>query len=448
MLNEATRKLGNPTITEPYLQIEGGVPLRGEVSLPGAKNSALPAIVAACLSDEEVTLLNVPLDLNDVKQLIQLLRTAGAQVRIEGDSLICRGDGWKGGTLDAQLAGKIRHSLLLIGASANWRAPLFLPLPGGCNIGNRKHDLHLLGLQKLGYEMQESDLGLHLMESGPDRESVIEFHYPTFGGTLNVLFASIRSESVVLLKNAAKNPEILDVIELLSGMGADIAWTDESTIRIRGVSKLHAAQHTVMSDRIIAATVISAVGVTKGEVIIRNSTTHILESEVKVWREAGLHIEELDNAIAVKWTGTLQGVDVVTEAYPGFHTDIQPLHTVLMTTAAGSATLKETILDGRFEYCNELNKMGANIRVVDGGFRCVNGAEGQIADIRGVESLYGTDVVATDIRGGAAVAVAALGAEGTTRITNLYQLERGYGNIVELFNSLGARMKRVEPAKH
>ncbi|CAM4280401.1 UDP-N-acetylglucosamine 1-carboxyvinyltransferase [Paenibacillus tarimensis] len=432
-------------ITEPYLQIEGGIPLQGEVELPGAKNSALPSIVAACLSDEEVALHNVPLELNDVKQLVRLLNEAGADVKVDGSKLLCSGKNWSGGTLNAELAGKIRHSLLLLGLSANWRSNLFLPLPGGCSIGNRKHDLHLQALQDLGYEMEESELGLHLKESNPKKEVEVSFHYPTFGGTLNVLFAAVRSDSTVTLRNAARNPEIIDVINLLTSMGADIKWVGPATLQITGVGKLNAASHTVMSDRIIASTVISAVGVTKGSVTIRNATVKVLESEVAVWREAGLQIEEVDNGIYVKWVKPLKAVSIVTEAYPGFHTDIQPLHTVLMATAEGASTLKETILDGRFAYCYELNKMGASITVADGGFTCVNGAEGQIAHITGVERLAGADVIATDIRGGAAVAVAALGAEGQTRIMNLYQLERGYGNFVELFSSLGAQITRVSP---
>lgn len=432
-----------PRLREPHLVIEGGRPLRGEVTLPGAKNAALPAIVAACLADEEVTLRHVPLGLNDVQKLIQLLQDSGAEVRQEGNELICRGAGWHGGTLNAELAGKIRHSLLLLGASANWRQGLFLPLPGGCSIGNRKHDLHLQALQQMGYRMEESELGLHLAASQPLTESVVDFSYPTFGGTLNVLFAAVKSQSVVTLKNAARNPEVLDVIELLSGMGADITWTEPGTLRIRGVERLHATEHTVMGDRIIAATIISAVGATRGSAIIRNASTRVLEAEAAVWRTAGLRIEELADGIRVAWERPLRPVDVVTEAYPGFHTDIQPLHTVLMMHATGTSELKDTILDGRFAYCEELNKLGADITVQDGGFTCVNGAPGQTAVISGTGQLYGTDVVATDIRGGAAVAVAAMAAEGTSRVTNLYQLERGYDSFRETFTALGASITRV-----
>ncbi|WP_010270034.1 UDP-N-acetylglucosamine 1-carboxyvinyltransferase [Paenibacillus senegalensis] len=433
------------TLNEPYLLIEGGTPIYGEVHLPGAKNSALPAIVAACLSEEEVTLHNVPLELNDVKQLIRLLTNSGAQVRTCGQSLICRGAEWTGGTLDAELAGKIRHSLLLLGAAAHWRSSLFLPLPGGCSIGNRKHDLHLAALQQIGFAIEESELGIHLRASEPRQEVTVKQSYPTFGGTLNVLFASVRSNAVVTLQNAARNPEVQDVIRLLMQMGARIEWLAPTVLRITGVERLHGAKHTVMSDRIIASTVISAVAATKGRATIHNATTKVLESEVAVWRQAGLTIEEGENRIRAEWTRQLHAVDVTTSAYPGFHTDIQPLHTVMMMNARGTCSLKETILDGRFAYCRELNKLGAHIEVRDGDFTCVNGAPGQMAIIHGVEQLTGHDLIATDIRGGAAVAVAALAARGVSRITNLYQLERGYGNFVELFRALGANIRKVTP---
>jgi len=430
-------------ITEPYLEIRGGIPLRGEVRLPGAKNAALPAIVAACLSSEDVVLRNVPTELNDVQLLIRMLRDAGADIRASGTTLRCNGSGFRGGALSAQLAGKIRHSLLLLGLAANWRAPLFLPLPGGCAIGSRKHDMHVEALRRMGFSLAESELGLHLAEGGPAQTAEIEFHYPTFGGTLNVLFAAVRSEATVVLRGAARNPEVIDVIRLLEAMGARIEWRDERTLAIRGAARLSGAEHTVMSDRIVAATVIAAVGVTKGDAVIGGADASLLEAEIAAWRRAGLGIEALEGGIRARWECPLRAVDVTTAAYPGFHTDIQPLHAVLMATAAGESVLKETILDGRFAYCAELNKMGARIRVEDGGFRCVNGAPGQVARIRGVERLRGGVVRATDIRGGAAVAVAALGALGVTRVTNLYQLERGYGNFVELFSALGADIARV-----
>lgn len=433
-------------ITEPHLEINGGNPLKGEVEITGAKNAALPAIVAACLSEEVVTLRNVPLELNDVKLIIKLLIDMGAYVSIDekNKTLSCSGANWKGGSLDPDIAGKIRHSLLLLGLSASWKTNLFLPMPGGCDLGNRKHDMHISALRSLGNKVVEEE-GL-LLESGNFNNNVtIDFYYPTFGGTLNAIFSSVRLDDCnITINNAARNPEVLDVINLLNQMGADIKWTDKSTLVIKGVKKLHGINFSVMPDRIVAATVIAAAVVTNGNVYLKNFNRDLLTSEIEVWEKAGISFVQDNNGLSIKRSRKgLIAVDIETKAYPGFHTDIQPLHTLMMSLAGGESKVKETILDGRFKYCDELVKMGADIKVEQGDFYCVNGAKGQIARIKGVEKLNSAEVKATDIRGGAAVAVAGLAAKGTTRITNLYQLERGYGNFVEVFTSLGADINRI-----
>jgi len=431
----------NQIASEPYLEIIGGNPLHGEVSLPGAKNSALPALVAACLSDEEVTLHNVPLELNDVKLLIELLKSVGASIHLQDGAVVCSGQGITGGVLDSEKAGKIRHSLLIMGCSANWGVPLFLPLPGGCGIGNRKHDFHVHAFRDMGLDVYESELGIHLKEGKLRGDVVLEFPYPSFGATLNVLFASVRARgSRVVLKNAAINPEVQDVIDLLGKMGGQIRWIDNRTVEIIGVDRLHGTTHAVMPDRIVAATCIAAVGAARGQIAILNGPYQVLTTEIDAWRKAGLTIEPSASGIEVKCDRRPIAVDIVTEAYPGFHTDIQPLHTVLMTFAEGTSVVKETILDNRFAYCHELNRMGASIKVVPGDFTCVNGKPGQVAIVEGTERLYGADLKATDIRGGAATVVAALGADGMSRIMNLYQLERGYGNITGIFQALGANI--------
>lgn len=433
--------------SRPYLEIEGGKKLNGEVEISGAKNAALPAIVAACLSDEVVTLKNVPLELNDVKLIIKLLESMGANITIDWKNKIlsCSGKDWKGGSLSSDLAGKIRHSLLLLGLAANWKTKLFLPMPGGCDLGNRKHDMHVSALNSLGNTVIE-DEGLQIEPGNPDDKITINFYYPTFGGTLNAIFASVRLiGSEIIIKNAARNPEVIDIINLLRKMGADIRWQDEGTLLINGVANLRGVNHSIMPDRIIAATVIAATAVTDGNVTLKSFDSDLLASEIKVWKKAGLLFEKEDKDLNIKRDGKrLSATSIETKAFPGFHTDIQPLHTLMMTLANGESKVKETILDGRFRYCNELVKMGADIIVNEGDFYCVNGAKGQIATIRGVDKLYSAEVKATDIRGGAAVAVAGLVAEGITKVTNIYQLERGYGNFVEVFNSLGASIKRIE----
>ena len=435
-------------LSDPFLTVQGGTALSGETLVPGAKNAALPAIVAACLSEQPTVLHNVPTGLNDVELLISLLRSLNVEIEEpEPGTLICSGRNWQNSALNGNQVGRLRHSLLLLGAAAHRHTRLLLPLPGGCKLGSRRHDLHLLALRSLGFSVAETQAGIELGSQNLTRDEQgkdtrISFHYPTFGGTLNVLFAASGCEGTTYLENAAVNPEVLDVIALLSSMGADITWVGEATLRIRG-AKLHGTEHTVMSDRIITSTLVAATAVTKGHTFIKGATTEVLKAEAAAWRSAGLVLEEASDGVEVRALEPLQAVSIRTKAYPGFHTDIQPLHAAMMLQAEGEALIEETILDGRFRYAQELKKLGASLDIEDADFLCVNGAPGQRLRIRGVKKLHGAQVQATDIRGGAAVVVAALAAEGTTRVTNLYQLERGYTDIGALLSPLGAQVERV-----
>lgn len=432
---------------EAWLEVRGGAALRGEVRLPGAKNAALPALVAACLTDGVTVLHNVPTKLNDVRLLIELLQTLGAEVReVEPQTLVCSGRGWREATLAGDKVGSLRHSLLLLGGAAHRNLRLTLPLPGGCKLGERKHDLHVTALAALGFAVTDDPDALGVAPLSAPSDARVTFGYPSFGATLNTLFAATGLNAVTVIENAARNPEVLDVIALLGKMGAQISWLGDTTLRVVGGQPLHGAEHQVMSDRIVASTLIAATAVTQGETLIRNATLGVLAAESQVWREAGLELADQDDGIWVRATERLRGVPITTRAYPGFHTDIQPLHAVMMTLARGHSSVTETILDGRFRYAAELRKMGAAVAVVPGDFHCVNGAPGQLLEIDGVNALRGAEVVATDIRGGAAVAVAALAAEGVTRISNLYQLERGYSDFAGLLTPLGADLRRVTAA--
>lgn len=435
------------TIIEPVLKIEGGIPLSGTVKIEGAKNATLPALVAACLSAETVELTNVPLELNDVKRMLELMNSMDVGITIDktNKSIKLNGGEWTGGELDGEIAGSIRHSLLLLGLSVAWKKDLSIPIPGGCKLGTRKHDMHIDALKELGSQVTEIN-GIELEYQDSDQEVDIEFYYPTFGGTLNAIFASVKKEGTTIrIHNAAKNPEVIDVINMLTKMGANISWESKKILLIEGVAELTGITHSIMPDRIVGATIIAATGATKGKTTIKNFSEDLLTNEIITWRRAGLKIEQNDQDLLIDGRQTdILPVDIETKAYPGFHTDIQPLHGLLMTLAKGQSEIKETILDGRFRYFEELEKFGANTEVVNGDFKCVNGAQGQIAKIRGVERLTGAEVLATDIRGGAAVAIAGMVAEGTTIVKNLYQLERGYGNFVEMFSSLGANITRME----
>ena len=444
-------------ITEPYqepylelyLEIHGGRALAGEVTLLGAKNAALPALVAACLSDEETILYDVPTELNDVRLLAELLRSLGAEVREAGPhTLRCSGRGWRAATLDGDKAGNLRHSLLLLGGAAHRRLPLTLPLPGGCKLGERKHNFHVAALTALGFAVTDDPEGLGVAPGGTAggtsrADARVSFSYPSFGATLNALFAATGLPAVTLIENAARNPEVEDVTMLLNKMGAQITWVDARTLRVVGGTPLRAAEHRVMGDRIVASTLIAATAVTRGETLVRNASLQVLRAEAEVWRGAGLELSDDEGGVRVRAKGRLGATTVTTRAYPGFHTDIQPLHAAMMVLAAGRSEVRETILDGRFRYAAELAKFGAAVAVLPGDFRCVNGEPGQVLQLDGVAALHGAEVRATDIRGGAAVVIAALAAEGVSKITNLYQLERGYSDLAGLLTPLGGAVRRL-----
>ena len=240
-----------------------------------------------------------------------------------------------------------------------------------------------------------------------------------------------------------EDSEVQDVIDLLNQSGAQITWENDQTLHIKGVKYLSGITKAVISDRIVAATVIAATAITKGHVIIKNFDKKLLASEVDVWEKSGLNINQIYNDLEIKYKEQLVATEIETSPYPGFHTDIQPLHVAMMMFANNNSIVKETILDGRFRYCTELLKMGAKIEIIEGDFKCVNGAQGQIAYIEGNTKLHGTRVFATDIRGSASVAISAMAAQGITYIYNIYQLERGYHNFVDLFNSLGVNISKV-----
>lgn len=431
-----------------YLEVEGGRRLAGTVTIPGAKNAALPALVAASLSEEPSRIHNVPTGLTDVRVLTELLRSIGSTIEEEGEATLrCSGGGWSGPReVSPGATARLRASLYLLGAAAYWRAPMSLPMAGGCTLGHRRHDLHVLGLRELGFSVVEDGGGLRIEPGPAPAEARIDFAYPTFGGTLNVVFGALGIDGTTWIRNPARNPEVLDVFALLAGMGADLRWVAPDVLRVRGGRRLRGTEHRIMADRIVSATVLAATGVTRGATFLRHATTRVLEAEVAAWRAAGLRVEEAADGVEVHSVGRMTAHSIETGAYPGFHTDVQPLHAVMMVLATGRCVIRETILDGRFRYAAELRKLGGRIRVDDGDFLCVNGARGQVAEIEGVEGLRGADVEATDIRGGAAITIATLAAEGVSRVHHVHTLDRGYGDIAGLLSEIGARIHKRDPA--
>lgn len=428
------------------IKVHGQTKINGICQLNGSKNATLPLIVAACLTDDESRLENVPTKLSDVKNLVKILTESGADIRYENDnSLLINGLNWKGGEQDFSLTKTIRHSLLLIGLAAANSKNLTLGQAGGCKIGTRKHDFHISALKKLGYDIDETEKGIVLSNKTPEIKSRnITFHYPTFGGTLNAIFASVKlKDSKTLIKNAAVNPEIMETINFLNNCGAKIEVREEQEILIEGVSILKGSQQKISGDRILAATLITAAAITKGSLEIKDFNLNFIPRETFIWRSIGLNIKQMGNNVKINYSNNLEPLEITTGPYPGFHTDIQPFHVVMMSLISrknSTSIVNEKILDNRFAFCMELNKMGAEIEVKNGDFICVNGKQGQIAKVKQVDSLIGTNVRAHDIRGGAALVVAALTAKGVTTIDNIEQIQRGYVDLVSTLNSIGGNL--------
>jgi len=429
-------------------RVVGRTPLSGEIEVVGAKNASLPGLVAAALAGETVLLSNFPNVLSDVQILSKLLISCGTDVRDQGGR-ISVSPGQRAREVGAnQLseASKLRHSLLLLGYAAFHGIRIQLPASGGCAIGSRKIDLHLDVLRSLGCHVE--DIG-HAIEVDPSKGLVganIQFHYPSFGATLNFMFAAVRADGTSILRNAATNPEVLWVSSLLNAMGAKIEWDATRTLRVHGSSatELSGVNMPVMGDRIVGATCIAAVGCAGGSIKIVGVEPKTLSRELEVWRDAGLSWQVLPcGALAVKKRRRLSASSVTTVAYPGFHTDNQPAHAAMMTLAEGTSYVRETILDGRFAYAGELAKLGADVSVEPGGFVCANDRPGEVLTIRGVQKLVGSEVHAPDLRGGAALVLAGLAANGVTCVRDPDGfIDRGYSHLEAILAAVGADVVR------
>ncbi|MFO7858394.1 MAG: UDP-N-acetylglucosamine 1-carboxyvinyltransferase [Ectothiorhodospiraceae bacterium] len=422
-------------------EIEGGQPLYGEVTLAGAKNAALPMLFAGCLSDDETVLEGVPTGLGDVIETVAMLRQLGAFIATEGDTVrIRRGDFPNG--LSAGPYSKTRCSLLLLGLGAALGETVRIAYPGGCEIGKRNHDIHLDGLRALGAKVREEEREIEL-SGGLCRGAEIELRYPSSTGTINLVLAAVLADGDTLIRNPSLKPEVRDVLTMLGEMGAEVA-TGRNEIMVSGVRQLHGARYRVMSDRLVAATVIAGVAMTRGQAMIGGASLAPISVEARAWRNAGMMLQETVGGVLAQMVERPAPISIQTGPYPMFHSDIQPLHGAMMTLAGGKSRIVETVFDSRFGYLDELHKMGAGAKVRDGGFVCANGQPGQIAEIRGVRILKGANVTAPDIRGGAALVVGGLAADGITIVGNVGQIDRGYERIEELMALLGGRIRRRE----
>ncbi len=410
------------------LIIEGGVPLTGVVAISGSKNAALPILMGSILLDEPVTFTNVP-DLRDIRTTAKLLEVLGCPTEFsDGVATVVPAQLKPEAPYD--LVKTMRASVLVLGPLLARLGEARVAMPGGCAIGARPVDLHLSALEKMGvvFELEE---GYILGRSRALHGAHIHFDFPTVGGTENLLMAATLAEGETVLENAAREPEVVDLARFLIACGAKIEGHGTSVIKIRGVPRLGGCTYRIMPDRIEAGTFLAAAGITDGELLITGCSMEDLEAIVVKMHEMGMHIEPTSEGILARRDTILRGVDVTTQPYPGFPTDMQAQIMALMCLSEGSGVINETIFENRFMHVQELVRMGADIRLA-----------GHTAVVRGVKKLTGAPVMASDLRASASLVLAGLAAKGITVVQRIYHLDRGYERIEAKLSAVGACIRR------
>jgi len=414
--------------------VTGNGPLKGAIPIAGAKNACLTLMPATLLSDEPLTLTNAP-RLSDIKTMTQLLQSLGAEVTSlqGGQVLALSSHDLTNLTADYDIVRKMRASNLVLGPLLARAGRAVVSLPGGCAIGARPMDLHIAGLEALGAEIELKDGYLHANAPRGLKGAVIEQRFASVGATENIVMAATLAKGTTVLKNAAREPEIVDLVACLRAMGARIEGEGTGTITVEGVDRLHGATHKVVSDRIELGTYMIAPAIAGGEVELIGGRRALLASFCDKLEAAGVHIEDTKDGLKVSHaTGRVRAVDVTTEVFPGFPTDLQAQMMALLCTAHGTSVLEETIFENRFMHAPELMRMGAKIDV-----------HGGHATVTGVERLKGAPVMATDLRASVSLILAGLAAEGETLVRRVYHLDRGYERVEEKLSAIGAKIQRV-----
>jgi len=411
--------------------IKGGNPLVGEVEIGGAKNAALPILAASVMTDETVYIDNMP-DVRDINVLLKAMQNVGVMVDRTGrhsvtinagqiNSLVVEDDNIK----------KIRASYYLLGAMLGKYKHAEVALPGGCDIGSRAIDQHIKGFRALGAEVK-IEYGLIKTHAEKLVGSHIYMDCVSVGATINVMMAATMAEGLTIIENAAKEPHVVDLANFLNSMGANIKGAGTDVIRIKGVSRLHGAEYTIIPDQIEAGTFMFAAAVTKGDITVKNVIPKHLESITAKLIEIGCEVEESDDCMRVVASKPLKFTHVKTLPYPGFPTDMQPQIAVALGLARGTSIVTDTIFENRFKYVEELIRMGANIKV-----------EGTTAIITGVPQYTGASLYSPDLRAGAALVMAALSAEGVSTVDNIHYIARGYEDFHLKLQSLGAQIELI-----
>jgi UDP-N-acetylglucosamine 1-carboxyvinyltransferase len=412
--------------------IKGGARLRGEIPTGGSKNAALPALAAALLTEEPVTLRRIP-RVRDIRTMQRLLVDIGSQAEVEGGTVRLHTPRIISAEAPYELVKTMRASSLVLGPLVARTGRARVSLPGGCAIGARPINLHLAGLEQLGARIEQSHGYIEAEAAEGLRGAAIHFDRITVTGTEDLIMAAVLARGESTLRNAAREPEVSDLCALLVKMGARIEGAGTSTISIQGVEKLHGADHTIISDRIEAGTFLIAGAITGGDLQVTECVPEHLAALVAKLQEGGAEIAQPDaTTLHVRGPKRLRSVDMTTEEYPGFATDLQAQYMALMTQAQGIAIVVETIFENRFMHAQELARMGANIRL-----------EGRQAIVAGPSELTGAGVIASDLRASASLVLAALAARGETVIDRVYHIDRGYEHIEEKLRGVGAQIRRI-----
>jgi len=413
--------------------VKGGAELKGTIPIAGAKNTCLKLMCAALLTDEPLTLTNVP-RLSDVKTLTSLLESLGTEVAAVqgGQSLMLSANEMTSKKAEYDIVRKLRASFNVLGPMMGRMGEAIVSLPGGCAIGARKVDLHLTSLEKMGATIDLDDGYVHAKAAGGLKGAEIEFPFVSVGATENAMCAAVLAKGTTVLKNAAREPDTAALAHCLMAMGADIEGAGTSTMVIRGVDRLHGTTHKVIADRIELGTYMIAPAIAGGSVELLGGSREIVASLADKMEEAGVEITETANGLTVTSKGRANAVDVTTAPFPGFPTDLQAQMMALMCTANGTAVLEETIFENRFMHAPELIRMGASVDV-----------NGGTATVTGVDQLKGAPVMATDLRASVSLILAGLAAEGETKVSRVYHLDRGYEQLEAKLSAVGAQVERV-----
>ncbi|MBP5363659.1 MAG: UDP-N-acetylglucosamine 1-carboxyvinyltransferase [Ruminococcus sp.] len=414
--------------------ITGGSRLSGELTLQGSKNSALPIMSAAMLGDGESVLKRCPA-LTDVYSASRILSYLGCKCTVADGTAIIDPAGSSGYEIPDDLMREMRSSIMFIGAILGRNGECTFSTPGGCELGPRPIDMHLAALRKMGADISDNGGRIHCrLNKRKAHGAKITLPFPSVGATENIILLAVCAEGETIVNNAAREPEICDLCSFLRKRGADIKGDGESTIVISGVDKLHGCEHTIMPDRIAGATYLSMTAAAGGEIILKNTCTAEMEPFISVLEQTGCRIYLAEDRIYLRSGARLRAIRdrIRTMPHPGFPTDSQAVLMAALVIAEGASVFEENLFDCRYRHTVALNKMGADIVVM-----------GKVAVVRGVERLKGADIEATDLRGGAAMVVAALAAEGTTCLSGISHIDRGYEKFEEAVSTLGGKIRRV-----